>query len=738
MHRTSTGPSAPALLPMLMAGLFAMPVLAQQTPVDTSRDALTARTPHDTPSMLESVRVTTPRETNAPVGHTSTRLPLTARETPQSVGSVGRHVIEERAQTDLTGVLYNMQGVMTALYDPQRPLFYVRGFQVTDFQVDGLPTYNQAVNQEYDTAFYERIDIVRGANGILTGVGVPSATINMIRKRPMHDFGGSVTATLGRWNFYRLEADVNVPFTVDGSVRSRFVVAPQKQHGFHDRHKKEQLALMGIVEADLGSATTASLGYQRQNNQPVAPPWGTIPLLATDDGWINLPRSTSFSPGWTFWNRNVGTVFAEVSHQFDQDWTLKASLSRMEGTSDFLDTYAYGMGAAGPAFVDRSTGAGVTVFPWRSRSRVKQDALDIHATGKLHLGGQQHDFTVGINGLYNKEKSDTFTQASGGSYAIPNVFAWHGEMPPVHYLATGAHDDNIEQQVGLFTSARWRLGNQLSVLTGARFSNWSTRKKEYDASGTYTGSSARYEIKHEFTPYLGMVYALNPDLSLYASHGRIFNPQTLRDRNNQVLDPAVGSNTEAGIKTRLTPTLNLTAALYQTRQDNFAVLDSGVPPQSLPDGSSAYVGVDGTKARGFELALDGKAMRNLDFLAGVTYVKSSRNESDLLYANFPKWLVQVQADYRFEGELAPLSVGGGLNWQGSIDAFNVSTASGNKITLTDKSRALLDAHATWRFGEDYSVTAAITNLTDKRYWANLDYANYGEPRRYSLSFTARF
>ena len=58
--------------------------------------------------------------------------------------------------------------------------------------------------------------------------------------------------------------------------------------------------------------------------------------------------------------------------------------------------------------------------------------------------------------------------------------------------------------------------------------------------------------------------------------------------------------------------------------------------------------------------------------------------------------------------------------------------------IGNKPRALLDAHATWRISDDYSITAAVTNLTDKRYWANLDYANYGEPRRYSLSFKARF
>ena len=155
------------------------------------------------------------------------------------------------------------------------------------FQMDGLPVYSDDTNQQFDSAFLERVDTVRGANGIRTGVGVPSATVNMIRKRPGKTLGGSVAATVGRWDFYRLEADLNAPLTADGSVRSRFVVAPQKEHTFYNRNKKEKFSFMGIVEADLGSATTVSLGYQRQNNDPTAPIWGY---------WANLSYANYGEP----------------------------------------------------------------------------------------------------------------------------------------------------------------------------------------------------------------------------------------------------------------------------------------------------------------------------------------------------------------------------------------------------------------------------------------------------------
>ena len=136
--------------------------------------------------------------------------------------------------------------------------------------------------------------------------------------------------------------------------------------------------------------------------------------------------------------------------------------------------------------------------------------------------------------------------------------------------------------------------------------------------------------------------------------------------------------------------------------------------------------------------MNGRIRPNWKAQFGVTRAKTTRNESDNLWANFPTWMVQLGTDYRFEGDLAPLSVGTFINWQSRIEAFNVDAPGGNKITFTDKSRALVDLYATWNLTDDYSLTAAVTNATNKRYWANLSYANYGEPRMMKLTFRAKF
>ena len=122
---------------------------AEQTPVSAPDELV------QEPKALGSITISGARES------ASTRLPLTPRETPQSTSTVTRAQIERQSLTSIDAVLRNVNGIAVSFYDTQRPLYYARGFQITDFQTDGLPSYSSSTNQEFDTALYERIDIVR-------------------------------------------------------------------------------------------------------------------------------------------------------------------------------------------------------------------------------------------------------------------------------------------------------------------------------------------------------------------------------------------------------------------------------------------------------------------------------------------------------------------------------------------------------------------------------------------------
>lgn len=94
--------------------------------------------------------------------------------------------------------------------DSERYTFYARGFQIQNFQYDGIPAQIANESQQFtstlaDMAIYDRVEVVRGATGLLSGAGTPSATLNLVRKRPTEDAQATVAGEVGSWDRYRTE-----------------------------------------------------------------------------------------------------------------------------------------------------------------------------------------------------------------------------------------------------------------------------------------------------------------------------------------------------------------------------------------------------------------------------------------------------------------------------------------------------------------------------------------------------
>ncbi len=391
---------------MSAALLGALPTLASTAYADEVADATNAKT-------LDQVSV------NGTVGRaqpaTTTRLPLTLQETPQSVSVIGLQRLEEQSLFSIDDVMRHVTGVNVSFYDTQRPLYFARGFQITDFQVDGLPTYSGPTNQEYDTVFYDRIEVIRGANGLLTGAGIPSATVNLLRKRPGKDFDASFGVSAGTWDFRRMQADVTAPLTEDGRFRSRLVAAWQDRDDDYDRYHDTKMSGMAVLEGDLTESSTLTVGYQRQDNRPVGSTWGTVPFFAADGSCANLSRSTNMAPEWTRWQRETSTAFANLEQRFGEDWLLRVNTAHTKGAVQGLRVYGTGYPAADGSGVFLRTGAG--------QMQDTRDSVDVYLSGGSALFGRRHDVVIG--GSWQDLHSTTYrvAQTYPADWAsCPNAF----------------------------------------------------------------------------------------------------------------------------------------------------------------------------------------------------------------------------------------------------------------------------------------------------------------------------
>lgn len=161
-----------------------------------------------------------------------TKMQMTQRDIPQSVTIVSQQRMEDQQLQTLGDVMDNTLGISKSQADSDRNSYFSRGFEIDNYMVDGIPTYFESRwnlgDALSDTALFERVEVVRGANGLMTGTGNPSASINMIRKHATsREFTGNVSAEYGSWNKQRYVTDLQSPLTEDGNVRARIVAGYQ-------------------------------------------------------------------------------------------------------------------------------------------------------------------------------------------------------------------------------------------------------------------------------------------------------------------------------------------------------------------------------------------------------------------------------------------------------------------------------------------------------------------------------
>lgn len=138
--------------------------------------------------------------------------------------------MDDQNMQSLEDVAKAATGISTVKgFGTERPLYYSRGFQVDDLQFDGLPSsvtesFSMDVMSVNNMAMYDRVEIVRGANGLMQGAGNPSAAINMVRKRPTREYQLKAEISAGSWDNYRTQLDVGGPLNAEGTLRGRTVL----------------------------------------------------------------------------------------------------------------------------------------------------------------------------------------------------------------------------------------------------------------------------------------------------------------------------------------------------------------------------------------------------------------------------------------------------------------------------------------------------------------------------------
>lgn len=649
----------------------------------------------------------------------ATRLPLTLRETPQSVTVLTRRFLNDFTLQNVNDALGHATGITVQRVETDRTYISARGFDVSNYQYDGigLPFSQGTQTGAIDTAIYDNVTVLRGANGLLSSTGNPSATVDYTRKRATRDFQASMEGTVGSWAKRRVVGDVSGSPIASGRLRGRLVAVYENGESYLKRYSQEKTVVYGTVEGDLDQYTTVRLGYVWQQNNPNSSMWGALPLYYTDGSPTHYSRSTSSAAKWSYMNNRDSQMFADISRQIGSHWKVRLYAFHRVMQTDGNLFYTYGT-------PDRETGLGLYSYPSRYTGSESQWIGDLSATGSFNVGGRTHQLVFGVNAASARSRQLSNYSADVGT-ALPPLEGWNGNYPQPPFTAYDETASFNQTRESLYGVLRLNPFRNAHLFGGANLTHAESTGYSYGVPSNYSATRP--------SPFAGFTYDFLKHYTFYISYSKIFNPQSELDENRRILGPVNGDNLEGGVKAAwFDNRLNVSLTGFHVHQNHLADAAG-----YFFDGQTYYKPINAQSA-GAEFDISGQITRNIQIMAGGSLMKIYDQDGNPVRTYVPRQTVHAALTWQVP-YVPHLRVGANVTWQGRIwrDQGVTSTTTGREIITRQHSYALVDLMVHYDLGKHWQMTGTLNNITNHKYLTSLywDQAYYGAP--FSGMFTLR-
>ena len=646
------------------------------------------------------------------------KIPLTLKDTPQSVNVLPLQLLQNQAVTRLEDALKNVPGITLNAGEgaARGDTVNLRGFSAfNDFFLDGI---RDAAVYNRDTFDLQQVEVLKGPSATLFGRGSTGGVINQVSKAPSLQPFGYVTIDGGTNDEIRGELDVDRPLSASSAVRFNAIGESSSTAG-RDFVRNRRWGVAPSATFGIGQATTVTLEYMHLSED--GRPDTGVPFI--DGAPAPVPRGADFGLLSDRARSDVDIGTLVVQHQFNANVSLENSFRAADYSFNYIfhspnlgSVAAGGQGAPAPGTPLSSILVGRDSPSSGANETNVTDELD--ATFRFETGPVRHVLVAGaeLSWLTNDlfRYNNPFNKNNNWLPETP-LLAPDPTMARPFQPITGAQNTSANSQAAFVTDTM-SLGPRFDFIAGARIDRFDAAFHQVTLT-----SGAVLDLAHTDvvgSPRLALVYKATPGASFYVAYGTSFDPSaealalTTKTAN---LGPVKATDYEAGVKSSvLNGGLLLTAAIFHTEVDNAQTNDPDNPTITVLNGDQ--------RVQGIELGATGRVTDKLEIVAGYTYLDGRTIASGTPSAigkqipNLARNSVNVWAEY----DVTPAwEIGFGGNYLDRRFADAANTAS-------------VPAATVWNAMTAYRITPRLTaqlnviNLTNELYYGGVYFTSAAE------------
>src|SRR5205814_310141 len=141
----------------------------------------------------------------------ASRIAVPITDLSNSVITINEQLIQDTLAVTAEDVL-NLVGGVSAFAETQSQemnKFSMRGYTSANAQRDGFTDFLYGLNGGFSYTFIERMEVLKGPNGILYGQNNPGGLLNLVSKKPLAKPRTRLSLMGGSYDFYRGDVDTS-------------------------------------------------------------------------------------------------------------------------------------------------------------------------------------------------------------------------------------------------------------------------------------------------------------------------------------------------------------------------------------------------------------------------------------------------------------------------------------------------------------------------------------------------